>query len=54
MTMRELVRTEVEEVSGGKDCVYASQTYSKGATLKQAGQVMVCSGDDNGTWTTPG
>ena len=52
--MRELVQTEVAEISGGKDCVYASQTYSKGAVLTQDGQKMVCSGDDQGTWNTPG
>ena len=34
--MRELVSSEVQEVGGGKDCTYASLTYSKGATIKGA------------------
>jgi hypothetical protein len=49
--MRELVQPEVQEVSGGKDCTYASQTYSKGAVLTQAdGKAYVCTGDADGTW----
>jgi hypothetical protein len=49
--MRELVLVEVQEVGGGKDCTYASETYSKGATLKLAsGQTLTCTGDSEGTW----
>jgi hypothetical protein len=48
--MRELVSSEVQEVGGGKDCTYASLTYSKGATIKGADGPLVCTGDNDGTW----
>lgn len=35
-TMRELVVDELEVVSGGENCTYASQTYSPGSVIKMS------------------
>lgn len=45
---------ELAAVSGGAACVYQGASYSKGAITKQEGHTMVCSGDDQGTWTPYG
>jgi hypothetical protein len=48
-TMRELAVDEIEVVSGGENCTYASQTYSSGSVLKMSdGNNHTCQAD--GTW----
>jgi hypothetical protein len=46
---RELAVDELEVVSGGANCTYASQTYSPGSILKMSdGNDHTCQAD--GTW----
>jgi len=48
-TMRELAVDELDVVSGGENCTYASQTYSPGSVLKMSdGNNHTCQAD--GTW----
>jgi hypothetical protein len=48
-TMRELAVDELEVISGGENCTYASQTYSPGSVLKMSdGNNHTCQAD--GTW----
>jgi hypothetical protein len=48
-TMRELAVDELEVVSGGANCTYASETYSPGSVLKMSdGLNHTCQAD--GTW----
>ncbi|WP_271597376.1 hypothetical protein [Bradyrhizobium sp. CCBAU 45384] len=49
MTMREIAVDELEVVSGGENCTYASQSYSPGSVIKMGdGNSHVCKAD--GTW----
>jgi hypothetical protein len=49
--LRELTVGEIQNVSGGADCTYATLSYSKGSVLKMDdGKNYVCSGDKQGTW----
>jgi hypothetical protein len=48
-TMRELAVDELEVVSGGANCTYASETYSPGSVIKMSdGANHTCQAD--GTW----
>ena len=48
-TMRELTADELEVVSGGTNCSYASETYSPGSIIKMSdGNNHTCQA--NGTW----
>ena len=41
-----------QAINGGKDCTYASQTYSAGSLIKMVDDLTYkCSGDSEGTWT---
>jgi hypothetical protein len=48
-TMRDLATDEIEVVSGGENCTYASQVYSPGSILTMGdGNNHTCQSD--GTW----
>ena len=48
-TMRELAVDELEVVSGGENCTYASQSYSPGSVVKMSDENNhTCQAD--GTW----
>ena len=47
--MQELKPTEIEEVNGGKNCMYEGKEYSPGSEKKMdGGSVKTCR--DDGTW----
>ena len=48
-TMRELAVDELDVVSGGENCTYASQSYSPGSVVKMSDENNhTCQAD--GTW----
>jgi hypothetical protein len=48
--MRDLAVDEIEVVSGGENCTYASQSYSAGSVIKMSdGNNHTCQA--TGTWT---
>ncbi len=54
MTVRDLdylenAVSDIESISGGRDCSYGGLTYSPGSLLKQEGVIQQCK--DDGTWT---